>query len=166
LATWWRAIRRVGVAIDRWMASCKGAPKVRWWSIHPLHTSGPMPILPMAIHTRMLGSPRSPRHRRSHLSLPFSGRGVEGVSLSVRRGELVVVTGRIGSGKSTFLAGAAGAVAQAARRGFVECGVGERPIGLFSRRPRGGHTRPKSPRLLFGLTLRDNVLAGVPGKRR
>jgi ATP-binding cassette, subfamily B, bacterial len=34
---------------------------------------------------------------------PSSGRGIDGVDLVVRRGELVVVTGAVGSGKTTFL---------------------------------------------------------------
>ncbi len=88
---------------------------------------------------------------------PSTGRGIEGIDLEVRRGEFVVVTGKIGSGKTTLLR---------ALLGLVEIEEGEmlwngaRVIdpAAFMTPPRVAYTS-QAPRL-FSDTLRLNILMG------
>jgi ATP-binding cassette subfamily B protein len=90
---------------------------------------------------------------------PSSGRGVEDVDLVVRRGELVVVTGRVGAGKSTLLRGILGLVSPSS--GEVRWNgriVGEPSIELAP--PRVAYL-PQVPRL-FSETLAETVLLGLP----
>ncbi len=150
--------RRVGVAIDRLDGFLQGAPEGALVEHHPLHTSGPMP--------NVAYTHKDAGHRLERLDIadltyryPSSGRGVEGVSLSVRRGELVVVTGRIGSGKSTFLRALLGLLPR--QRGEIRWnGELVSDPSVYLTPPRVAYT-PQTPRL-FSDTLRDNVLAGVP----
>ena len=89
---------------------------------------------------------------------PESQPGIQEISLSLRRGQTVVVTGRIGSGKTTLLR---------AFWGLLPCEAGEiwwngvpveEPSGFFEP-PRAAYTA-QVPRL-FSESLSENVLAGV-----
>ncbi len=88
---------------------------------------------------------------------PTSGRGVEDVSLTVRRGQFVVITGRVGAGKTTFLRALLGMVR--AQAGDIRWNgeVVENPAVFFSP-PRSAYTA-QSPRL-FSESLQDNILLG------
>ncbi len=90
---------------------------------------------------------------------PATGRGIVGVDLRVRRGEFVVVTGRIGAGKTTLLQ---------ALLGLVPCTAGE--ILWNSEAVADGREvvgaglaayTPQAPRL-FSETLRATILQGLP----
>lgn len=149
--------RRVGVAIDRLDGFLQGAPEGTLVEHHPLYTSGPMPDVPYVA--------KAEAHRLERLDIAdltyryaSSGRGVEGVNLSVRRGELVVVTGRIGSGKSTFLRALLGLLPRQSGEIRWNGEVVSDP-SVYLTPPRVAYT-PQTPRL-FSDTLRDNVLAGV-----
>ncbi|HEY0606848.1 MAG TPA: ABC transporter ATP-binding protein, partial [Herpetosiphonaceae bacterium] len=89
---------------------------------------------------------------------PGAARGVEAINLHITRGQFVVITGRIGTGKSTVLRALlgllpldAGAVRWNDRR------VGD--LAAFMTPPQVAYT-PQVPRL-FSETLRDNVLMGL-----
>ncbi|MGW3422845.1 ATP-binding cassette domain-containing protein [Streptomyces phaeochromogenes] len=89
---------------------------------------------------------------------PGSERGVEDVDLTVVRHSVTVVTGGVGSGKSTLIRAALGLLPH--ERGTVLWN-GE-PIAdpaNFLVPPRCGYT-PQDPRLFSG-SLRDNVLLGL-----
>lgn len=87
------------------------------------------------------------------------GRGVEGIDLSIERGETVVVTGRIGSGKTTLLKALLGLVPRDA--GEIRWnGVLVDEPGVFFGPPRTAYT-PQVPRL-FSETLQENVRQGAP----
>ncbi len=88
---------------------------------------------------------------------PGGARGVEGVSFSVRRGEFVVVTGRVGAGKTTLLRATLGLLPKDG--GAVKWNGREvsDPASFFTP-PRTAYT-PQVPRL-FSDTLRENVLLG------
>jgi len=88
---------------------------------------------------------------------PGSDVGIRDVTFTMRRGEFVVVTGRIGSGKTTLLR---------ALQGLVPAGGGEilwngervdDPAAFF-RPPHSAYTS-QTPRL-FSETLRENILLG------
>lgn len=90
---------------------------------------------------------------------PDRARGLADVSFVVRRGEFVVVTGRVGSGKTTLLRAVCGLLP--ADGGEVRWNG--RPIddlAAFCAPPRCAYV-PQVPRL-FSESLRENVLLGFP----
>lgn len=85
--------------------------------------------------------------------------GVEGVDLTVARGETVVITGRIGAGKTTLLKALLGLVP----RDSGEIHWNGTPVdapGAFFGPPRTAYA-PQVPRL-FSETLEENVRQGTP----
>ena len=88
---------------------------------------------------------------------PASGRGVENVSLRVRRGQFVVITGRVAAGKTTFLRALLGMVH--AQSGAIRWNGEEvENPAVFFTPPRTAYTA-QAPRL-FSESLADNVLLG------
>jgi ATP-binding cassette subfamily B protein len=150
---------------------------------HPVYERGPLPAVPFPektgadrleiLEVRGLtynypgnGNGRSqeeaahPPERNG--SYRGGGNGIEDISLVVRRGDFVVVTGRVGSGKSTLLRVLRG---QLTKTGG-EIRWNGTPVGdpaSFFRPPRCAYT-PQVPRL-FSETLRDNILTGLPEER-
>jgi ATP-binding cassette subfamily B protein len=90
---------------------------------------------------------------------PGADRGVRDVHFRVRRGEFVVVTGRVGAGKTTLLRAILGLLPK--QRGSV-CWNGEEVADpkRFFVPPRSAYT-PQVPRLASE-TLADNILMGLP----
>ena len=89
---------------------------------------------------------------------PGSGRGIEGIDLTLRRGTLTVVTGRVGAGKSTLLRTLLGLLpAQAGQ--VLWNGEPVRDGPAFFLPPRAAYT-PQTPRL-FSESLEDNLLLGL-----
>lgn len=93
---------------------------------------------------------------------PESGRGIESVDLPLKRGEFVVVTGRIGAGKTTLLRVLLGLLP--ADAGEIRWN-GRRIVdpARFLIPPRTAYV-PQAPRL-FSETLRDNILQGLSPER-
>lgn len=89
---------------------------------------------------------------------PTSGRGVTGVDLTVRAGELVVVTGQVGAGKSTLLRAVLGLIT--ADGGTVRWN-GEAVDPATTLVPPRVSYLPQVPRL-FSESLADTVLLGLP----
>ncbi len=127
-------------------------------------------VRPVTTHLRHGPPPLSPpdtaRPQFSELTVegltvrhPRSGRGVRDVDLSVRSGELVVITGRVGAGKSTLLRGVLGLVA--VERGRVRWnGEAVADPSTFLVPPRVAYL-PQVPRL-FSEPLAETVLLGLP----
>ena len=93
---------------------------------------------------------------------PSSGRGVENISFQLKRGAFVVVTGRVGSGKSTLVRALLGLLPP--QSGEVRWNgqvVGD-PTAFF-RPPRCAYIS-QVPRL-FSDTLKDNILLGLPEEK-
>jgi ATP-binding cassette subfamily B protein len=88
-----------------------------------------------------------------------NSRGIDGVDLTVRRGDFVVVTGRIGAGKSVFVQTLLGLLPKTAGEIRWNGQVVAEPAGFFIP-PRCAYT-PQTPRL-FSDTLRENILLGLP----
>jgi ABC-type multidrug transport system fused ATPase/permease subunit len=90
---------------------------------------------------------------------PSSGQGVRGVDLTIRRGDVVIVTGRVGSGKSTLLKAVVGLLPLDDGELVWNGELVDDPA-TFMTPPRSAYTA-QSPRL-FTETLRDNILMGLP----
>ncbi|MEO7003688.1 MAG: ABC transporter ATP-binding protein [Ktedonobacterales bacterium] len=148
--------RQVGVSFDRMALVMQGAKPEALSETKELHLRGPLPPLAQA--------PRRPEDHLRELAVenltyihPQSGRGVQHVSLRVRRGQFIVITGRIGSGKTTLLRALLGHIERQAGAIFWN---GERvsdPADFFAP-PRIAYT-PQTPRL-FSDTLKANILLG------
>lgn len=89
---------------------------------------------------------------------PESGRGLERASFDLRRGEFVVVTGRIGSGKTTLVRALLGLLpAQAGEVRWNDQVIQD--LATFMTPPRTAYT-PQVPALISG-SLRENILLGT-----
>ena len=123
---------------------------------------GPPPLAVTVVRTPVdgdgdIGALRELRADGLTVAHPGSGRGIDGVDLVVRRGELVVVTGPVGAGKTTLLRALLGLVGT--DRGTVLWN-GE-PVPDPSRvlvPPRAAYL-PQVPRL-FSEPLGDTILLG------
>jgi ATP-binding cassette subfamily B protein len=150
--------KRVRVSYDRLIAVLEDAPADRLVEHAPLYVHSEPPPLPAPI--------RRPEDRLVRLEIrgltyrhQTTGRGVEGIDLTIERGTLTVVTGRIGSGKTTLLRALLGLLPP--QDGEIRWN-GRRvdDPGSFFVPPRSAYT-PQVPRL-FSESLRDNVLLGQP----
>ena len=150
--------RQAGVSFGRMAALMQGAPPEQLVRHRPLYLRGPLPDLPVPARS---AADRLGLLTASGLSYhyPASGRGIAGVDLTLPRGSLTVVTGRIGAGKTTLLRALLGLLP--AEAGEVRWN-GERvadPAAWFVP-PRCAYT-PQVPRL-FSESLLDNILLGLP----
>jgi ATP-binding cassette subfamily B protein len=150
--------RRVSVSFDRLDTLLHGAPEGTLMAHGPVYVDGSLPEL-VTEQTTAADHLKRLEVRSLCYHHPDSERGIEGIDLTVQRGELVAVTGRIGSGKTTLLR---------VLLGLLPCDEGEIlwngvEVGdpaTFLVPPRVAYTA-QVPRL-FSESLRDNVLAGVP----
>jgi ABC-type multidrug transport system fused ATPase/permease subunit len=92
-----------------------------------------------------------------------SGRGIENIDFELKRGELLVITGRVGAGKTTLLRAMLGLVPSEAGEIRWNERVVEDAASWFVP-PRAAYTA-QVPRL-FSETLRDNILMGSTGRER
>jgi ATP-binding cassette subfamily B protein len=90
---------------------------------------------------------------------PESGRGVEDVTFSLKRGMLTVITGRIGSGKTTLVQALLGLLPKDAGEIRWDGEVVTDPATFFVP-PRSAYA-PQAPHL-FSATLKENILLGLP----
>ncbi len=149
--------RRVGVSIDRLESFLQDAPEGTLVTHGSVYTHEDLPNVPDA----RLGT-RTPLQilelRDLRCRYAGSEEGVEGINLSVRRGELVAITGRIGSGKTTLLRGMLGLLPLESGQVLWNGEPVQDPASFF-RPPVSAYT-PQVPRL-FSETLHDNILSGV-----
>lgn len=94
---------------------------------------------------------------------PGTDAGIRDVSFSVRRGEFVVITGRIGAGKTTLLRVLQGLVPKASGQILWNGEPVSDPASFF-RPPHSAYTS-QVPRL-FSETLRENILLGEAREER
>ncbi|OMF37775.1 ABC transporter ATP-binding protein [Paenibacillus sp. FSL H8-0548] len=92
---------------------------------------------------------------------PETGRGINAVNLKLKRGSFTVITGPIGSGKTTLVRALLGLLPQ--QEGTVRWnGQVVEDAGVFFVPPRSAYTA-QVPRL-YSDTLRENILLGHPDK--
>jgi ATP-binding cassette, subfamily B, bacterial len=94
------------VSIDRLLDMIRPEKASALVEFHPVYTRGDLPVTPQPTKT---AADRLEKLEVRGLTYRFpgdsegGGRGIENVDLSLERGSFVVVTGRIGSGKSTLV---------------------------------------------------------------
>jgi ATP-binding cassette subfamily B protein len=146
--------RQTGVSFERLDATMEDAGPARLTAAAPLHIAGP---LPGAAPPRAAASFERFELRGLGFLHPGTREGVRGVDLRVDRGSLVVVTGRIASGKTTLLRAALGLL-PADSGEVLWNGEPVRDPARFLVPPRCAYT-PQVPRLRSG-SLRENILEG------
>ncbi len=167
LGTFYGDYKTQEISIERMLELIRPEPPEKLAEYHPVYARGPLPPqAPTPVKT--------PADRLELLEIrgltyhfPRNGtaggngapRGIADIDLTVRRGDFVVITGRVGAGKSTLAHVLLGLLP---RQGG-EIRWNGRPVAdsaAFFRPPRCAYT-PQVPRL-FSDTLRDNLLLGQP----
>jgi ATP-binding cassette, subfamily B, bacterial len=179
IGTFYGDFKIQGVSIERMLELIQPDPSRALVEFHPIYERGALPEVPFPEKT--------PRDRLDTLELrrlsyqhagngnnnlmetdltqdvqQAAGHGIQDISLTIRRGEFVVITGRVGSGKSTLvrvLLGRLGLESGEIRWNGEEVA---QPADFF-KPPRCAYT-PQVPRL-FSDTLRANILMGLPEER-
>lgn len=120
-----------------------------------LHEPTPTPIAPVVEDNDRL---RELAIRNLTYVYPGSDNGIHDISLTIPAGSFTVVTGQIGSGKTTFLRTLLG-VLPAQSGEILWNGVPISDLKSFLVPPRSAYT-PQIPRL-FSESLRENILMGL-----
>lgn len=150
--------RRTGVSYDRMERLLQDAPAQTIVAHHPVYLQGEPPAVAQAPDPRPLQELRVEGLTAQHPS----GLGVTDVSFTLRRGEFVVVTGRIGSGKTTLLRALLGLLPRQGGRVLWNGEEVTDPATFFVP-PRSAYTAQLPS--LFSDTLRENVLSGSDPQR-
>ena len=159
LGTFYGDFKKQEVSIGRMLEMIHPEPAQVLIEEHPVYEDGPFPEVPYQI--------KEEKHRLIEFEVrgltsrfhEQEGRGVENASLTLRRGEFVVVTGRVGSGKTTLLRAMIGLLPRQAGE-ILWNGQAVAEPETFFRPPRCAYT-PQVPRL-FSDALRENILLGLP----
>lgn len=153
----WARYKQAGVAVSRMVRLLQGAPPLNLVKPGPIYMDGEM-VVPY--------TPKTAQHRLAELAVtnlafryPASQRGIEDIHFRLTRGKMTVITGRIGSGKTTLVRVLLGLLPK--DRGEIRWNgeLVEQPADFFTP-PRSAYTA-QVPRL-FNNTLRDNLLMGLP----
>lgn len=150
--------KQSAVSVERMSGLLQGAPAGKLTESAPLYLKGELPELELP--------PRHPEDRLEVLEAegltyryPATGRGIENLSLRIPRGSFTVVTGRIGSGKTTLVRTLLGLLPADSGQ-VVWNGRPVRDPGTFFIPPRSAYTA-QVPRL-YSDTLAENILLGIP----
>lgn len=150
--------RQVGVSLRRLHELHPGAPPATLVRHAPTHLRGALPVVPYRPKTdadRLATlTARGLRYR-----FPDSDRGVRDIDLTLRRGTLTVITGRVGAGKTTLLRALLGLLTPDAGE-ICWNGAPVSDPADFLTPPRAAYT-PQAP-TLFSASLRENLLLGMP----
>ena len=150
--------KQTNVAFQRMHSLLQGAPPEGLVAPHPLYLTRNIPDIPLpersdADSLHVLEAQGLSYH------YPDTGKGIENISLRLQRGTLTVITGRIGSGKTTFLEVLLGLLPKDA--GEVHWnGQRVEDDASFFVPPRSAYTA-QVPHL-FSATLKENILLGLP----
>ena len=147
--------KRAGVSFERFDELLQDAPADTAVVPRDLGLRGPEPVFSAA---KIVREPfESLKVKNLSYDFPDGEPGVTDINLTLRRGQFVVVTGRIGSGKSTFVRTLLGLLPK--RNGEVFWnGVSVADAASFFTPPRSAYTA-QVPRL-FSDTLEENIRLG------
>ncbi len=151
--------KQVGVSIERvdYMLGGK-APTEKIVEHGTLYTRGELPAVQYDIKCENDHLETLEIIGLTHIH-PDSGRGIRDIHLRIKRGEFVVVTGRIGSGKTTLLRTLQGLLPPDSGK-ILWNGREIDDLAAWFVAPRSAYT-PQVPRL-FSDALKDNILMGLP----
>ncbi len=167
IGTFYGDYKTQAVSIERLLELVRPQPVTVLTEAHPVYAHGPLPDVPAPVKgpgdrlEKLEVKGLTFRYPQDTLNSTKEGGtqgGVEGISFTLPRGSFTVVTGRIGSGKSTLVR---------ALLGLLKPQAGElrwngdvvTDAASFLRPPRAAYTA-QVPRL-FSDTLRENILLGV-----
>jgi ATP-binding cassette, subfamily B, bacterial len=168
LGTFYGDYKTQGVSIERMLEIIRPEPARALLEFHPVYARGSLPEIPVPV--------KAPNDRLETLEVrdltfqyPLSGkeedasaRGISQVHFRLQRGEFVVVTGRIGAGKSTLARVLLGLLPHQSGEILWNGQLVTEPSAFF-RPPRCAYTA-QVPRL-FSDRLRDNILLGLDERR-
>jgi penicillin amidase len=154
----WARYSQAGVSIGRLEVLLRDAPPGALLEPNPIYLGKDLPDVSYI--------PKAAEHQLDELEVtgltfryPDSKRGIEDINLKLRRGSFTVVTGRVGSSKTTLLRVLLGLLPKDAGEIRWNGELVEDP-GSFFVPPRSAYTA-QVPHLL-STTLRENILLGVP----
>jgi ATP-binding cassette subfamily B protein len=154
----WARYKQASVAVSRMQRLMQGAPPAKLIEPGPVYLDGRLPEIPYR--------PKTTTDRLDTLTVrglsfhyPDSGRGLDRINLTLKRGDFVVVTGRIGAGKTTLLRTLLGLLPKDEGEICWNGQLIDDPATFFVP-PRSAYTG-QVPRL-FSDTLRENLLLGLP----
>ena len=149
--------RQLGVSFDRVRKVMRDAPLEDLVEHGPIYINHDAPPVPQPVRGE---GDRLERLEIRDLSFhhPQSGRGIDGVSLSLVRGSFTVITGRIGSGKTTLLRALLGLLTKDRGEILWNGQLVEDPASFFVP-PRSAYTSQVP--WLYSAPLRENLLMGL-----
>ena len=158
--------KQAGVGVRRLLNLMPGAPPRALVAPSPVYEKGDDPPLVFAeksdVDRLQMLTVRGLQYRHRTPLHEVVEQGVHDVSFTLRRGEFVVVTGRIGSGKTTLARVMLGLLPRDGGE-VAWNGVPVSDLGEFMTPPRVAYTA-QVPRL-FSESLRDNLLLGMSEER-
>ena len=150
--------RQAGVAFARMNTLLQGAPPETLVKKTLVYLRGSLPEVPYL--------PKTTDHRLDtltvanlHYRYPGTENGIRGINLRLKRGSFIVVTGRIGAGKTTFLRALLGLLPKDSGQ-ITWNGEPVLDPAAFFVPPRTAYTAQLPA--LFSETLKDNILLGLP----
>ncbi|MEM7128170.1 MAG: ABC transporter ATP-binding protein [Chloroflexota bacterium] len=150
------AYKQVGVSLQRLRALLQGAPDSTLVRHRPVYLREQLPDLPV------LEPSGQPLQTVSATGLtyhyPGSAQGIANVDLHLQQGSLTVITGRVGSGKTTLVRTLLGLLPKDGGEIRWNGEVVDDPATFFVP-PYSAYT-PQTPRL-FSESLRDNIMMGL-----
>ncbi|HSV85798.1 MAG TPA: ABC transporter ATP-binding protein [Levilinea sp.] len=150
------------VSIDRLLDMIRPEKAAALVAYHPVYMHGPLPLTVPTLKTK---ADRLEKLEVRGLTYHFPDengagrdRGIKNVNLTIERGEFVVITGRIGCGKSTLVRALLGLLPHQSGDIYWN-GVLVEDTTSFFRPPRCAYSA-QAPRL-FSDSLRENILMGL-----
>ncbi|MGW7159191.1 ABC transporter ATP-binding protein [Paenibacillus taichungensis] len=151
--------KRLKVSFDRMRTLFRPGEEDRIMDFRETYLNEDPPELP--------NEQRDPKEKLRELEIsnlayqyPHSANGIEDISFRVKRGQFLVITGRIGSGKSTLVRTLLGLLPK--QEGTIRWNGKDVDPATFLMPPRAAYT-PQVPRL-FSDTLKENIVQGKQGR--
>ncbi|MEC0105979.1 ABC transporter ATP-binding protein [Paenibacillus taichungensis] len=151
--------KRLKVSFDRMRTLFRPGEEDRIMDFRETYLNEDPPELP--------NEQRDPKEKLRELEIsnlayqyPHSANGIEDISFRVQRGQFLVITGRIGSGKSTLVRTLLGLLPK--QEGTIRWNGKDVDPATFLMPPRAAYT-PQVPRL-FSDTLKENIVQGKQGR--
>lgn len=151
--------KQIEVSFGRLVKFLQGAPAETLVQHSSLYLKGDVPALNGISRLPTDRSLDFMRVEELTYHYPASDCGIHNVSFSLKRGSFTVITGRVGSGKTTLVKTLQGLLPAESGMIYWNGRLVEAPASFF-RPPYSAYT-PQVPRL-FSETLRDNILLGLP----